>query len=326
MLNRPRILVASPASSASNNGNWQTAYRWSCFLRARYHVEITRQWDSTSLLPDALIALHARRSADTIAAYTETGRPLIVVLTGTDLYRDIRDDEDARRSLQLAHALVLLQDAGVDELPEALRHKASVIYQSAPATTLLPQPVEDSHFNVLMLGHLRAEKDPLTFMRAAIQASAPGLRFMQVGGALDDSLGRQAQDTAARCPDYRWLGAVAHDAARTLLAQSRLLVLPSVMEGGANVIVEAVTSGVPVLASDISGNRGMLGAGYAGYFPVGDAAALARLVERAATQPDFDRLLRAQCAARLPLFAPAREKAAVLRLMDNALTQTRTTP
>ena len=319
MLNRPRILVASPASSASNNGNWQTAYRWARFLRARYHVEISRQWDSASPPPDALIALHARRSADTIAAYAETGRPLIVVLTGTDLYRDIRDDEDARRSLQLAHTLVLLQDAGVDELPEALRHKASVIYQSAPV--LPPQPAADGVFNVLMLGHLRAEKDPLTFMRAAMQASAPGLRFVQVGGALDDSLGRQAQHTAARCPDYRWLGAVPHDAARALLAQSRLLVLPSVMEGGANVIVEAVTSGVPVLASDISGNRGMLGAGYAGYFPVGDAAALAGLVERAATQPDFDRLLRAQCAARLPLFAPAREKAAVLRLMDNALSE-----
>jgi glycosyltransferase involved in cell wall biosynthesis len=87
-----------------------------------------------------------------------------------------------------------------------------------------------------------------------------------------------------------------------------------------------VTSGVPVLASDISGNRGMLGAGYSGYFPVGDAAALARLVERAATQPDFEQLLRAQCAARLPLFAPEREQTALLRLMDNALTQSRTTP
>jgi putative glycosyltransferase (TIGR04348 family) len=326
MLNRPRILVASPASSASNNGNWQTAYRWAGFLRARYHVEITRQWDSASPLPDALIALHARRSAASIAAYADTGRPLIVVLTGTDLYRDIRHDEDARRSLQLAHTLVLLQDAGVDELPEALRHKARVIYQSAPA--LPPQPAEAGVFTALMVGHLRAEKDPLTYMRAAIQAcsSAPGLRFVQVGGALDASLGREAQHTAERCAGYRWLGALPHDATRTLLRQSRLLVLPSIMEGGANVIVEAVTSGVPVLASDISGNRGMLGAGYSGYFPVGDAAALARLVERAATQPDFEQLLRAQCAARLPLFAPEREQTALLRLMDNALTQSRTTP
>jgi putative glycosyltransferase (TIGR04348 family) len=322
MLIKPRILVASPASSASNNGNWQTAYRWSQFLAARYHVEITRQWDSASSPPDALIALHARRSFDTIQSYAKTGRPLLLVLTGTDLYRDIRHDENARRSLDLAHALVLLQDAGMDELPPALRHKATVIYQSAPA--LAPQPADDGKFSVLMIGHLRTEKDPQTFMRAAMQASAPGLRFLQVGGALDQNLGRQAEDTAARCGNYRWLGAMAHDAARALLRESRLLVLPSLMEGGANVIVEAVTSGVPVLASDISGNRGMLGADYAGYFPAGDAAALARKVERAATDAGFDRLLRAQCAARLPLFAPEREKAAVLRLMDNALTQTRT--
>jgi putative glycosyltransferase (TIGR04348 family) len=324
MLNKPRILVASPASSASNNGNWQTARRWAQFLAARYHVEVTRQWDSASPAPDALIALHARRSADSVKAYAKTGRPLVVVLTGTDLYRDIRHDEDARLSLQLAHALVLLQDAGLDELPAALRPKATVIYQSAPA--LAPQPAEDGMFTVLMVGHLRAEKDPLTFMRAALQASAPGLRFLQVGGALDDDLGRQAQHTAARCPGYRWLGPLAHDATRALLRQGQLLVVPSLMEGGANVIVEAVTSGVPVLASDISGNRGMLGAAYAGYFPVGDAAALARLLERPATRPDFYRLLRDQCAARLPLFAPEREKAAVLRLMDNALTQSRTTP
>ncbi|SMP75868.1 selenoneine biosynthesis selenosugar synthase SenB [Noviherbaspirillum suwonense] len=324
MLNKPRILVASPASSASNNGNWQTAYRWGQFLGARYHVGITKQWDRASPAPDALIALHARRSADSIAAYAQTGRPLVVVLTGTDLYRDIRHDDDARRSLQLAHTLVVLQDAGLDELPAALLPKTVVIYQSAPP--LPPLPAGDGVFDVMMVGHLRAEKDPLTFMRAAMQARAPGLRFTQVGGALDDSLGRQAEDTAARCPAYRWLGALAHDAARALLRGSRLLAVPSLMEGGANVIAEALASGVPVLASDISGNRGMLGADYAGYFPAGDAAALARLAERAATDPAFEQRLRAQCAARLPLFAPERERAAVLRLMDNALTQHRTTP
>jgi len=155
-------------------------------------------------------------------------------------------------------------------------------------------------------------------------ARAPGLRFLHVGGALSADLGRMAEATAAQCDAYHWLGELAHDAARELLRRSRLLVVPSLMEGGANVIIEAVTSGVPVLASDISGNRGMLGVDYAGYFPVGDAAALARLVERVAGDAAFDRLLRAQCALRAPLFAPEREKAAVLQLMDNALTQYRT--
>ncbi|MET0963149.1 MAG: selenoneine biosynthesis selenosugar synthase SenB [Noviherbaspirillum sp.] len=318
MLNKQRILIVSPASSASNNGNWQTAQRWSQFLGSRYHVEIARKWDGANPPPDALIALHARRSADSVAAFAATGRPLILVLTGTDLYRDIRHDDQARASLQLAQRLVLLQEAGLDELPPALRSKACVIHQSAPM--LAPLAAQSGVFEVLMIGHLRAEKDPLTFMRAAMAACAPGLRFVQVGGALDEELGRQAQQTALQCPAYRWPGALSHEATRELLRRSRLLVLPSLMEGGANVIVEALSSGVPVLASNISGNRGMLGADYAGYFPVGDAAALARLVERAATDTAFERLLRAQCAERLPLFAPEREQAAVLRLMDNALT------
>jgi glycosyltransferase involved in cell wall biosynthesis len=98
------------------------------------------------------------------------------------------------------------------------------------------------------------------------------------------------------------------------------MVIASRMEGGANVIIEAVTCGVPVLASDISGNRGMLGEDYAGYFPVGDVQALAHLVERSATDRDFDALLRRQCAARAALFAPQAEQAALLDLLASLLT------
>jgi putative glycosyltransferase (TIGR04348 family) len=320
-LNKPSILIVSPASAASNNGNWQTAQRWAYFLASQYHVAIARNWDDASAPPDAMVALHARRSAASVAAFSRTGRPLVLILTGTDLYRDIRHDDNARRSLQLAQRLVVLQQAGLDELPAALRAKACVIYQSAPALAPLPHPAS---FDIAMIGHLREEKDAPTFMRAAMLARAPGLRFLQVGDALSADLGQKAKATAAQCDAYHWLGTLTHDAARELLRRSRLLVVPSLMEGGANVIIEAVTSGVPVLASDISGNRGMLGVDYAGYFPVGDAAALARLVERVAGDAAFDRLLREQCALRAPLFAPEREKAAVLQLMDNALTQYRT--
>ena len=91
------------------------------------------------------------------------------------------------------------------------------------------------------------------------------------------------------------------------------------MEGGANVIIEAVTSGVPVLASDISGNRGMLGDDYEGYFAPGDAAALAALIDRSIADPAFYQRLRTQCDARAALFAPAAEQAAVRRLVDNLL-------
>ena len=99
------------------------------------------------------------------------------------------------------------------------------------------------------------------------------------------------------------------------------MVLTSKMEGGANVIIEAITSGVPTVASDISGNRGMLGEKYAGYFPVGDSIKLAQLIERAATNTEFYRRLKTQCAARAPLFSPERERAALLKLINQCITQ-----
>ena len=68
-------------------------------------------------------------------------------------------------------------------------------------------------------------------------------------------------------------------------------------------------SGVPVLASRIDGNVGLLGADYDGYFPVGDAAALAALARRFCADAAFAARLRAQCAAREPLFRPAAERA-----------------
>ena len=113
-----------------------------------------------------------------------------------------------------------------------------------------------------------------------LRRELPGVRLLHIGAALDPALGDLARATAAATPAYRWLGALPHMATRRRLRHCHAMVIASRMEGGANVIIEAVTSGVPVLASHIEGNVGMLGADYAGYFPPGDAAALARLVDR----------------------------------------------
>jgi glycosyltransferase involved in cell wall biosynthesis len=116
-------------------------------------------------------------------------------------------------------------------------------------------------------------------------------------------------------PRYRWLGEVPRWKARRLLARSRLLVQSSFIEGGANVVSEALAAGVPVVASDIPGNLGMLGEGYPGYYPVGDEAALARLLYRAETDGGFYTLLRDRCAARAYLVQPERERGALGRLV-----------
>jgi glycosyltransferase involved in cell wall biosynthesis len=118
---------------------------------------------------------------------------------------------------------------------------------------------------------------------------------------------------------YVWLEALDHAETRRRMGRAQALIISSVMEGGANVIVEAVTAGVPVLASRISGNVGMLGRDYAGYFPAGDYRELARLLDLASRDPVFLSRLREQCAQRASLFAPAREREKVSQLVNDAL-------
>jgi putative glycosyltransferase (TIGR04348 family) len=269
---------------------------------------------------DCLVALHARRSHAAIRAWRDRypDRPVLVVLTGTDLYRDVSENAHARESLAMADRLVVLQEEGVHALPREHRCKARVVYQSAPP--LQPGGKPNTRFNCLFVGHLREEKDPLTVLRAwkEMPADIPAYLTM-VGDALDPALAAAARALQERETRFRWLGRRPHGWTRQAIKRANLLLVCSRMEGGANVIVEAVTSGTPVLASRVSGNVGMLGRDYAGYFPVGDAAGLAQLVLRCRGDQQFYRALAAQCRARRPLFAPSRERALLARLVRETL-------
>lgn len=256
-----------------------------------------------------MIALHARRSASSIANFAKTSRPLAVVLTGTDLYRDIAHDESAQQSLDLADQLVVLQARGLEELMPEHRAKTVVIEQSAPALTVPPHSTDT--IDCVMVGHMRSEKDPLTALRAFSHLPDPNLRLHHDGRTDDPDIGPSANAIANDDPRIVLHGPLEHRASRELIAGSQLMLLPSVMEGGANVLIEAVMSNVPVLASRIGGSVGMLGADYPGYFPVGDDSALAQLIARCCDDPTFTDSLRSHCAARAPLFEPAREAANV---------------
>jgi putative glycosyltransferase (TIGR04348 family) len=310
----------SPAAQASNNGNWHTAYRWAKFLSGYCDIAITQNWNAADENPDAMFALHARRSAPSIHAWAaqHPGKPLVLVLTGTDLYRDIQTDTSAQQSLHMATHLVVLQEAGLTALPAGQLGKARVIYQSAQR--LKPASKSARRFKAVMVGHLRDEKDPLTFIKAAGLCKSEPIRFEQIGDGLDAALASAASQAAAHHPEYRWLGGLPRSQTRQRIKHAHVLVSCSLMEGGAHVILEAVQAGTPVLASRISGNIGMLGADYAGYFEVGDALELSSLVKRCAVEPKFLSHLQNQCAKRAELFQPAIEKRLVLSLAKDALT------
>ena len=325
-MKKPRVLIISPADASANNGNWQTAWRWAGMLTPQFETTIAQAWNGDPV--DVMLALHARRSADSIARWAQAkgaqdeATGLGVVLTGTDLYHDIHTDAQAQASLRYARRLVVLQECGPDALPPALRTKARVIFQSSAAHEALSKPTD--HLRVVMVGHLRDEKSPQTLFEAARLLRGQADIFIDhIGDALDPALGALASACMQDCPHYRWLGGMTHEATLHAIGQAHALVHTSRMEGGAHVILEAVRSGTPVLASRIPGNVGMLGTDYAGYFAHADAHALARLLLRCRAQwgqpGGLQALLTAQCALRSPLFSPATEQAAMVALATDLL-------
>jgi putative glycosyltransferase (TIGR04348 family) len=323
-MSNPSVAIVSPALADANNGNWRTARRWQRLLSPAFDARVVRRWPDAHARGDTLmLALHARRSADSIEnwARAHPGRGLAVVLTGTDLYQDIETDLPAQRSLGLGQRLVVLQELGGQALPPQYRDKVRVVYQSTSSRAERPKSARA--LRAVMVGHLRPVKSPQTLFEAArLLRSREDIRIDHIGDGGDATLAALALATARDCPGYRWLGALPHAKARQHIQRAHVLVHTSVLEGGAHVIMEAVRSGTPVLASRVAGNVGMLGAGYDGYFPSGDAAALAALLEacragQAAKDPGAGLLgrLRTQCALRAPLFDPAAEQAALFQLL-----------
>jgi putative glycosyltransferase (TIGR04348 family) len=303
-----KIALITPVPAQSRQGNRVTALRWARILKALGHrVTVAQEYDGTPY--DLMVALHARRSFAAIDRFRHLypERPLLVALTGTDLYGDIRTSAEAQQSLELATRLIILQPRGIDELSPHLHAKVRVIYQSVAIPAGLP-PESRTTFDVCVLGHLRPVKDPF---RAALAArllpAVSRLRVLHVGKALSADMAARANAEMADNPRYRWLGELPRWQALRVLARSHVLVLSSLMEGGANVISEALALGVPILASRIAGSVGLLGEDYPGYFPVEETTALARLLEQVEMEPCFYQALRAWCTRLAPLVHPARE-------------------
>jgi putative glycosyltransferase (TIGR04348 family) len=283
-----KIALITPVPAQSRQGNRVTALRWARILKSLGHrVTLAQQYDGVP--HDLMVALHARRSYAAIAQFQRLfpTRPLIVALTGTDLYGDIRTSAEAQASLELATRLILLQPRGLEELPEPIRPKARVIYQSVQAPGWRP-PRAQRTFDVCVLGHLREVKDPFRTAQAArLLPASSRLRVLHVGKALSDEMALQARQEMVENPRYHWLGELPRWQALRVLARSHLLVLSSYAEGGANVISEALAVQVPIVASRIAGSLGLLGEDYPGYFPVADSDALAQMLHRVETDRTF---------------------------------------
>jgi putative glycosyltransferase (TIGR04348 family) len=314
----PVAFLVTPGTREANNGNWRTARRWAGFLAGIATPIVQTEWDGEPV--DVAIALHARRSAASIERLkaVRPDVPLVLVLSGTDLYRDLPASAEARRSLELADRIVALQDDAIGHVPREHRGKCEVIYQSSTRLAAARKP--PGRLDCVAVGHLRDEKDPKTLWNAlALLDPLLPIRVRHIGAPLDPGLGKRALAIMATDPRYRWNGALPHGLARAAIRKAHVLVHPSRMEGGANVIAEAITSGTCVVASRVSGNVGMLGPSYPGYFEAGDAAGLARVLAALVERPSALGALKRACEARRPAFSPARERRTLRTLVQGLL-------
>ena len=310
-----RIGIVTPAPPRSRYGNRVTALRWARILRGLGHrVQIAQAYEGEPY--DLLIALHARRSYPSVRRFHDAfpKRPLIVALTGTDLYRDLPRSLSAQRSLGLATIVLALQPKASEELEPRLRQKVRVIHQSVSRSSKQRRPESSASrrsFEVCVIGHLRPVKDPF---RAALAArrlpSSSRVRILHVGAPMDKVMAKRARFEMKVNPRYQWLGEQPRWRVRQILERSKLCVLSSKLEGGANLVSEATVAGTPLVASRIAGSVGLLGENYPAYFEVGDTEGLAQLLNRAETDRAFLSRLRSQCRELIPLFDPRREKSA----------------
>lgn len=286
-----------------------TRERWISILEGLGHqVEASAKYSGEPC--DVAVAFHAYKSAEVIRLFKEQrpNTPLVLCMTGTDLYRDIHEQEKARQSLIFADRLIVLQSEAIRQLPAEYQAKTRVIYQSAKLPSVFT-PKAERFFDICVIGHLRDEKDPMRAAKAVrLLPKESTVRLWHVGKALLERYEQEAETEMQENSRYHWVGEKSQEETEAILTQSRLLVLSSVMEGGANVVSEAIVAKVPVIVSRIPCTIGLLGEGYPGFFSVGDTQAMSQLILRAEQEPQFLQKIAQWCGKEAYKFDPEREQ------------------
>ncbi len=312
-----KISLITPAGKQSRSGNRITANRWARIFRELGH-QISERSEALGPTPDIMVAVHAWRSHEEIKVFSEQNpnRPLIVLLAGTDIYSfQASHPSETHDSMERATALVCLHDLVDKSIPHRFRKKLHVIRQSAKPF-LSPRAPAKRRFEVCVVGHLRDEKDSLRAATAARRIPKDSrLHIVHLGKSHNPEWKIKALQEADENPRFEWRGEVPNWAVRRQYQRSHAMVISSKMEGGANVVSEAIACGLPILASNIDGNIGLLGPNYDGYFKLGDENDLAELLWRAESDAKFLAQLTLQIKEKQNLFKPEAEKASWDKLL-----------
>lgn len=230
--------------------------------------------------------------------------------------RDVGDLDGSNRKYQwvrrlynpfVSHFIALSQDlAGyLTERVGIPARKVTQIYNGVDAErfhpAVSPAPISGcpfrspEHWLVGTVGRMQTVKDQTLLVRAFIRALEldPSLkmrlRLVMVGNGPLRAEAQSLLDTAG-IADLAWLPGERHDVPDVLRGLD-CFVLPSLAEGISNTILEAMASGLPVIATRVGGNPELVIEGGTGVLvPASDPAAMAQAIVSAATRPEEVRL------------------------------------
>ncbi|MDG2124155.1 MAG: hypothetical protein P8J87_10680 [Verrucomicrobiales bacterium] len=316
-MNSVDVVVVTPFDVGSGRGNSVSARRIGGVAESLGLSVAVMGGGDEIVDGKVLVALHARRSRVAIERFGKLypGRKRVVVLTGSDLHIDLPTAGEAAatvlETMELADVLVLAQAGSVAAVPERFRGKLTVVPKSVDIG--LPDfepPARTGGLRGVIAAHLRPLKDPFCAVEALGQTGVEvAVRIDHYGAVQDGEMRARAEWESARNRRYHWHGEVSRARMVAEMGKCHLHLNTALMEGGANSVCEAIGIGVPVVATCIPGNVGMLGEGYQGYFEVGDTLALAGLLRRCWADFDFWEGLRRQVVARSKLFTREQEMA-----------------
>jgi len=306
--------VASPYPLTELKGNSVTTDRIVGILREN-GIESRGSYGFDGQFADVLISLHAVKGAQAVADYRALypDGKVIVLTTGTDIYQLLPEGSiEGEQALDAADAVVVVFDRAVQSLDARWREKAFVVPSSLAAVNVVAKP-EGPPFAISVVGHLRPVKQSfLTIEAVARHPEWKDVQVWQIGEALDEASAVEAREWERRDARYRWFGGIPREDSLALCARSFLTVNSSLLEGGANAVLEAMTMGVPILASRIEGNLGLLGDDYPGYFEGAMDDALASVIDGGMDLAEWSEHLK----GRIPLFSREHEAACWLDLLS----------
>lgn len=301
-----KICVASPYPLSELKGNSVTTHRIVEILNvAGFEARGSHGFDGAPA--DILISLHAFKGEQAVRDFQRRcpDGKVIVLITGTDLYVDLPEGRGLE-SLETTDAIAITHEEARASMPAIFHDKLHIVPSCIEIPEIQAKPNAEQ-FVISIVGHLRSVKRSFLTIEAVAKHPEWDVEVWQMGEALDEGMSDVACDWEESDSRYKWLGGLPREQSLEVCSQSSLTVNSSLLEGGANTVLEAMTMGVPILASCIEGNVGLLGRDYPGYFEGEDIGS--KLAEIIAGKHDLNEWV-SLAKTRLPLFSRESEEAA----------------